>query len=103
MTTPATRALIGLMARGVAERTDDRTHLNGTGGYAPRRSLKMTRERTIRKRGHKNETRERRIDPTPEGLEVANHPNFDEESEQSTPVTPDAGGHLVRSTDDAPG
>jgi hypothetical protein len=65
----------------------------------------MPKERTARKRGHKSEAREHRADPLAEGLELPNHPNFDEASEQTMPVSADTErtGHLVRSPEDPPG
>jgi hypothetical protein len=54
--------------------------------FLAERSPDMTKERTARKRGHKNEVREHQADPTQQGLELPNHPNFDGTSEESTPT-----------------
>jgi hypothetical protein len=47
----------------------------------------MAKERTARKRAHKTEAREHRVDPVPQVQEPERHPDFEPESEEAPVVS----------------
>jgi hypothetical protein len=51
----------------------------------------MAKERTARKRAHKTEAREHRVDPALQVQEPERHPDFEAESEEA-PTMPSAQG-----------